>query len=205
MKGIIPATCTSVVILILLRRYLNYRRRITAPVTREEHLRILRDAANKNPFHTYSAQKLAELIRSLKATSYEITEAHINHIKSVNGILNAVVCDRFEDALKEAKEADEFIKQRLEQGESLDNLPPLFGVPCTIKECFAVIGMPNASGLVARSSIISDSDATVVRRIKGMNYFDCLNVLLLFNILLDAGAIPMAVTNTSELCMWMER
>lgn len=47
-------------------------------------------------------------------------------------------------------------------------------------------GMPNTSGLVNRRNVIATSDATVVSRLK------------------QAGAIPLGVTNCSELCMWYE-
>ena len=46
--------------------------------------------------------------------------------------------------------------------------------------------MPNTSGLVNRRNVIATSDATVVSRLK------------------QAGAIPLGVTNCSELCMWYE-
>ena len=65
-------------------------------------------------------------------------------------------------------------------------LPPLLGVPCTIKENFAFVGTPQASGLLARAHIVNDHDAPAVARLRA------------------AGAIPLGVTNTSELCMWME-
>ncbi|NWW50426.1 FAAH2 hydrolase, partial [Pedionomus torquatus] len=47
-------------------------------------------------------------------------------------------------------------------------------------------GMPNTSGLVNRRNVVATSDATVVSRLK------------------QAGAIPLGVTNCSELCMWYE-
>ena len=59
-------------------------------------------------------------------------------------------------------------------------------MPCTIKENFAFVGTPQASGLLARAHIINDHDAPAVARLRA------------------AGAIPLGVTNTSELCMWME-
>jgi fatty acid amide hydrolase 2 len=62
----------------------------------------------------------------------------------------------------------------------------LHGVPCSIKECFALTGMPQAAGLVARRDYRATTDATAVARLR------------------KAGAIPLGVTNTSELCMWME-
>lgn len=68
----------------------------------------------------------------------------------------------------------------------MHKLPPLHGVPCTIKENFELEGTPQASGLVARQHIVNDRDAITVERLRA------------------AGAIPLGVTNTSELCMWME-
>jgi fatty acid amide hydrolase 2 len=59
-------------------------------------------------------------------------------------------------------------------------------VPCTIKESFAVAAMPWTAGLVARRDVLAPRDAPTVARLR------------------QAGMIPLAVTNTSELCMWME-
>ncbi|MDB4997621.1 MAG: hypothetical protein JWM74_5053 [Myxococcaceae bacterium] len=125
-----------------------------------------------------SATKLAALVRTREARSIEIVDAHIDRIQRVNGALNAVVCDRFDEARREARAAD----ARTGKGE----LPPFHGVPCTIKECFALEGMPQTSGLVARRGFRPQEDATAVRRLR------------------EAGAIPLGVTNVSELCMWME-
>ena len=69
-----------------------------------------------------------------------------------------------------------------------DELPPLLGVPCTIKESIAVAGMPNAR----RRSIAPPRPP---RRADGAGRRSAL---------LDAGAIPLGVTNTSELTMWIE-
>ncbi|MFT5680887.1 MAG: fatty acid amide hydrolase 2 [Myxococcota bacterium] len=124
-----------------------------------------------------SGVALADLIRRGEVSSREAVTAHIAKIEAVNPTLNAVVADRFEAALSEADQAD------ARRGEDVG---PLHGVPCTIKECFALTGMPNASGLVSRAGIRAPSDATAVARLRA------------------AGAIPMGVTNTSELCMWME-
>src|SRR5207253_4609005 len=58
--------------------------------------------------------------------------------------------------------------------------------PCTIKESIALTGMPHTAGLVARKGTLAGADAPTVARLRA------------------AGAIPLGVTNTSELCMWME-
>lgn len=134
-----------------------------------------------NKLLTYSGSKLAEMIRTKEITSADVVSAHIDHIKKVNPVLNALVRDRFQQAMKEAREADRTIQKT-----SSENLPPFLGVPCTIKESFCLTGMPNSSGLVARKNIVSKTDATAVARVK------------------KAGAIPLGVTNIPELCMWME-
>ncbi len=136
---------------------------------------------HRHKLFTYSTLKLAELIRSRQITSYELVKLYIDKVKTVNPALNAVVKDRFEEAMAEAKRAD-----ALTQTSIPDALPLLHGVPCTIKEAFAVTGMPQTSGLVGRKNIRADKDAIAVRRLR------------------KAGAIVLGVTNISELCMWME-
>ena len=151
-----------------LLRFWRYSRRNRLPVNRETARQIMQKALEMNRFHSFSAQQLADMIRSGSATSTEITKAHIDHIKLVNPLLNAVVRDRFDEALQEAAAADDLITNYKAEGISLDTLPPLHGVPCTVKECFALTGMPNASGLVSRKDVIASEDATVVKRIRGM-------------------------------------
>lgn len=130
---------------------------------------------------TSSASSLARRIRSRELSSTEVVSAHIKAIRRLNPGINAVVHDRFDQALREAAAADE----RIDKGPEED-LPPLLGVPCTIKEAFALEGMPNTSGLVSRKGLRATGDATAVARLR------------------RAGAIPMGVTNVSELCMYME-
>jgi len=128
------------------------------------------------PFLEQSATRLARMIRTGEVTSQEVVEAHIRRIESVNPCLNAVVAERFEAAREEARAADDrLVRQPAEM------LPPLLGVPCTVKESIAVAGMPNSSGLVSRAQIRAQRDATVVARLRA------------------AGAIVMGVTNTSEV------
>lgn len=64
----------------------------------------------------------------------------IDRIKQVNGIINAVVHDRFEIALTEARAVDEIIRQRSLSVDELKIKKPLFGVPFTSKESTAAEG-----------------------------------------------------------------
>ena len=133
------------------------------------------------PLLRLSALRLAQMIKNRETTSEEVVGQHITRVREVNPTINAVVHDRFALAVDEARNADERIEY-----DPPDSLPPLLGVPCTIKESFAFVGMPNTSGLVSRKNIIPTRDATTVARIKA------------------AGAIPLGITNVPELCMWME-
>lgn len=133
-----------------------------------------------NELHRASALDLAAMIRAGRVSSREVVDEHIARVRRVNPRLNAMVRDRFDDARAEADAAD------ARRAASPDELPPLHGVPCTIKESFAVTGMPWSAGLVSRRDLRAGADAVTVQRLRA------------------AGAIVMGVTNTSELCMWME-
>jgi fatty acid amide hydrolase 2 len=129
-----------------------------------------------------SATDLARAIRDGDLTSREVVEAHVERARRLNPQLKAIAADRFESALEEADAAD----ARVRSAGAGDELPPFLGVPCTIKESFALAGMPNAAGLVHRRDLRADADAPAVARLRA------------------AGAIPIGVTNTSEATMWIE-
>lgn len=73
-------------------------------------------------------------------TSSEIVKAYITRIKEVNPIVNAVVDDRFLAALIDAKNCDDQLNAGKFDIETLEKEKPLYGIPITIKECFAVKG-----------------------------------------------------------------
>ena len=87
---------------------------------------------------TASAQQMAAAMAAGDTSSRELVETHIQHVRKVNPQINAVVFDRFELAREEADAAD---RLRAQGG----TLPPLLGVPCTIKENFELTGTPQAS------------------------------------------------------------
>ncbi len=130
---------------------------------------------------TLSATELARRLRARELRSVDLVAAHIQRIEAVNGRLNAMVVKRFSQAMAEAEAAD----AELDRGADAQTRP-LLGVPCTIKESFGLKGMPNAAGLVSRAEYRSPADCVTVARLR------------------QAGAIPLGVTNTSELCMWLE-
>ena len=128
-----------------------------------------------------SATALARAIREGEVSSREVLEAHIEMCERYQPRTGAIAVERFDAARDEADAADARIAND-HDGE----LPPLLGVPCTIKESFAVKGMPNCAGLVARRDHRAETTAPTVQR------------------LIDAGAIPLGLTNISELTLWCE-
>jgi fatty acid amide hydrolase 2 len=129
-----------------------------------------------------SALELAAMVKNKDVSPVELLEAHIGRIERVNPALNAVVAERFELAREEAREAERRVMAAREASE----LPPLLGVPCTMKDFYAVRGMPQTGGLVIRKGAIAETDAVVTRRVR------------------EAGAIVMGVTNVPEGGLWLE-
>lgn len=129
-----------------------------------------------------SASSLAEKIRKRELKSEVVVRAFISRIKAVNGILNAVVDERFEDAIKDAKIADELIRD----GKVDFEKQPFFGVPFTAKESTACKGMANTFGLKCRKGQRAENDAENVDFMK------------------KSGGILLGVTNIPGLNLWQE-
>ncbi len=125
--------------------------------------------------------QLSELLRTRRISPVELVESHIRHIEKVNPFINALVADRFDAALAEARRAEQVLGREASQ-----DLPPLFGLPCTIKDFYAVEGLPQTGGLTRRRHEIATVDAVVVQRLR------------------SAGAIVLGVTNVPEGGLWLE-
>ena len=141
--------------------------------------------AHRSPMHallTSSALELAKLIRTRAVSAREVVHAHILRSQTVNPTLNAIVGERYEAALKEADQADATVAASREP----EGLPPFLGVPITVKECIGVEGLRKTSGLWSRKEQVAGPDGSAVARLR------------------RAGAIPIGITNVSELMMWME-
>ena len=133
------------------------------------------------PVTERSALSLARAIRARELTAAEVVDAHIALHERFAPVINAIAADRFDAARAEARAADE----RIAAGDDSE-LPPLLGVPFTVKETIAVRGMPLTGGLPARRHERASESAAAVQR------------------LVDTGAIPLGVTNVSELTLWIE-
>lgn len=126
--------------------------------------------------------ELQRRLRQRELTAVELVETHIRRVGAVNTQLNALISDRFPAARKEAAEADVLLRSDTDR----EKLPPLLGIPCTVKEFFALTGYRQTGGMLAYREQVATQDATLVERLR------------------TAGAIVLGQTNVPEGGMWME-
>jgi Asp-tRNA(Asn)/Glu-tRNA(Gln) amidotransferase A subunit family amidase len=122
-----------------------------------------------------SAAKLCEFVRRRVLSPVEIMEAHLSRAGALNAVLNAIVTFA-PDALERARAAERAAM-------SGDNLPPLHGLPLTIKDTIATRNLRTTSGSRARRDYVPTADAPAVARLRA------------------AGAIVFGKTNASELAL----
>src|SRR5438067_7528626 len=106
-----------------------------------------------------AAHELARLIALKQLSVLEVVEAHLQQITRMNPQLNAFTYLRTEEALREARAAQE----RIMRG---DALPPLLGVPVTIKSCIDLAGLRCEAGSRLRTGYLPVQDAPLVARLK---------------------------------------
>uniref|UniRef100_A0A1I8FYI0 Amidase domain-containing protein n=1 Tax=Macrostomum lignano TaxID=282301 RepID=A0A1I8FYI0_9PLAT len=140
----------------------------------------------ESPLLGMSAVALADAIRRREVTSEAVVRASIDRMRLVHPIINAVVWERYEAALQDARRVDAMLDSDPDNPEWSREAKPFLGVPATVKEAFGLVGGTQSVGLWLRTSIRSERDAVCVERMK------------------SAGCIPLCLTNVSELCMWWE-
>lgn len=126
-----------------------------------------------------SASALAAKIKAGELSALEVTQAHIRRIEAVNDKINAVVIPLFDQALAQAREAD---NQR-SHGEPLG---PLHGVPVTIKEQYRVAGTQTTLGATNKIGNVYHAEGPLVTKLR------------------QAGAIILGKTNILQTLAGME-
>jgi amidase len=120
---------------------------------------------------SWDALDLAAAIRARSISAREAVEACLARLDAVNPRINAVIDLMADEALTRADEADTAVGRG-------DELPPLHGVPVTVKVNVDFAGRANTNGVVAFKDVIATTDAPVVSNWK------------------KAGAIIVGRTNT---------
>ena len=119
-----------------------------------------------------SATQLALMIARREISSVALVQAHLDQIAKVNPIINAVV-QIAPDAMERARAADAAIAAG-------GPVPPLHGVPFTVKDWIETAGIVCAAGFAERRDFAPPRDATVVARFR------------------TAGAILIGKTNVTQ-------
>ena len=120
------------------------------------------------------AAELVRLYRARKTSPLEVMQAVLARIEAANPAVNAYVTVARESALTAARAATRAL------GRKGATLPPLHGVPVSIKDLTATQGIRTTSGSLIYKDHIPERDELVVQRLKA------------------AGAIVVGKTNTPE-------
>ena len=115
--------------------------------------------ANREELAFYPVYKLASLIKSKKITSLELTQLYLTRIKKYKDTLQCVISITEEQALQQAKKADEEIAKGGYRG-------PLHGIPYGIKDLLAVEGTKTTWGAGPYKDQTIDKTATVVKKLE---------------------------------------
>ena len=167
----------QVVFLILkvIRTVLDFLSDLIYPLIYEKQ-RSIKLPPIQNDLLLLPAIELAEKILTKETTSHEVVKAFIDRIEAVNGIINAVVDHRYDQALAEAKAADDEI-DKCDDIAKLKNVKPFLGVPFTTKDCFEVCGLSHTAGLLRRGKRLQkaskDADSVALLRAAGGNSNFC--------------------------------
>ena len=129
-----------------------------------------------------SGSEISRRIKDGKITCVKVVDAAIRRLKEVNPQINAVVTFRFEDARLDAKKVDRLLKKK----DPFMMNSPLVGVPCVVKVCMEIPGLPYTAGVKSRMNQVGSKYATCICRA------------------MEAGIIILGGTNTSEACMFHE-
>src|SRR6185503_18686051 len=134
----------------------------------------LRRPANLEEVAFWPVRQLAELIRTKKVTSLELTEMYLARLHRYNGTLNNVVTFLDDVGRAQAKQADIEIAAGKYRG-------PLHGIPWGAKDIISVKGHKTTWGTASLKDQVLDYDASVVEMLR------------------DAGAVLIAKLTTGEL------
>ena len=114
--------------------------------------------ANLEALAYASVSELAELIRTRKITSTQLTKMYLERLKKYGPKLECVVTLTEELALKQAQQADAEIAAGKYRG-------PLHGIPYGAKDLLAAKGYKTTWGSVPYKEQMIDADATVIQKL----------------------------------------
>ena len=106
-----------------------------------------------------SSTELSNLIKNREISPVEATEAYLDRISDVDANLNSYITVCSEQALAQAKRAEEDIINGTYLG-------PMHGIPVAVKDQFWTKGIQTTNGSTIHKGWIPDEDATVITNLK---------------------------------------
>src|SRR5215813_11335491 len=106
------------------------------------------------------ATELVRLYRARKTSPLEVMQAVLARIDAMNPAVNAYVTVARESALAEARRATRLL------GRKVTTLPPLHGVPVSIKDLYATKGIRTTWASLIYKDHVPSEDDLVVQRLK---------------------------------------
>src|SRR5215813_13055317 len=108
--------------------------------------------------YTLSIYEAGKLLRQRKISSVELTQAHLDRIRTVEPKVNAFTLVTDDLAIKQAKQADQRLASR-------ENLHPLTGIPLAIKDVICTKNIPTTAGSRMLENFKPPYDAAVMERL----------------------------------------
>ena len=106
-----------------------------------------------------SATELSGLIRAGEVSPVEATQAYLDRIAAVDGQLNSYITVSGDEALAQARQAEDDIAAGRYAG-------PMHGIPVAVKDQFNTQGILTTNGSTIHGSFVPDEDATVIVNLK---------------------------------------
>lgn len=114
---------------------------------------------NVNDLAFYSVGQLAELIRTRKITSLELTQFFIDRLKKYDPVLHCVITLTEDLAIEQAEKADKEISEGKYRG-------LLHGIPYGVKDLLAVEGYTTTWGAEPYKNQVINQNATVIEKLE---------------------------------------
>ena len=125
--------------------------------------------------HNKTLKELSQALKNKEASSVELTEHFLNRIETLDDKFNSFITITKEQALAQAKAADEQI--------AAGNASPLTGIPMAHKDIFCTKGIKTSCGSKMLDNFISPYDATVTHNLQ------------------QSGMVMLGKTNMDEFAM----
>src|SRR4051794_30296864 len=106
------------------------------------------------------ATSVAAAVRDRRTTARAVVEEALGRIEALDGPLNAFTVTLAEPALATAEAADEMVRRDMRP------LPPLLGVPVSVKDHIWLSGVAATNGSRALADFVPAEDCVCVARLK---------------------------------------